>query len=331
MGGALSCPSEFIVSPAGTACVLPCPAPKGYYLNSQGAVLSCAYISNPTVQVELRSTPMYMAGVSANPGKPGPPAGASYKDLENKDVYKAEIERFDAAMTVADASVSNDVKIANAFAALQAAEDARGTPAGEAAYETARIAYYTLKKGPTWASEEQTRIANVEAQPVVDDLVARYNALKEKQTQQASTIEVINGLKDRVLSVKDDLAFSVNTFQRQVEAVRNQIAIDKKNQADSIQITTSWFDAVLNWLIAIVTILCIVLLVRRFAGGRGSIEKMQRETEFYRAKASLENAKKGILPTKTPNLYELFGLEKPAPAAPKPAAAPAAPAAPAAR
>jgi len=261
-----------------------------------------------------------MAGVSANPNVRGPPANASYTALENSAVYKAEIDRFDAALRVADASIASEVKIATAFSALQAAENARGTPAGEAAYETARIAYYTLTKGDSWLTEEQARIANTEAQPVVDGLVSQYNGIKEKRTQQRSTIEVINGLKDKVLTVKDDLAFSVDTFQKQINNIQNRINIDRKNQEDVIEKTSSWVDTVLNWLIVLATIVCIVLLVRRFAGGPSGIEKMQKETEFYRVKANLERAKKGTLPEKTPTLYELLGMERPAaPAAPAPA------------
>jgi hypothetical protein len=243
---------------------------------------------------------MYMAG--GEPGAPQIPHGASYEDLPNKDIYQKEVERFDAALVVADAKIDKDLKITTAFKSLQDAENARGTPAGESAYETARIAYYTLTKGDSWITDEQDRIANTEAQPVVDNLVTRYKDLNAKRTQQQSTIEVINGLKDKVLSVKDDLGFSVKTFQKQVDAIRNQINIDKKNQADVIQATTSWVDVVLNWLIAVVTIICIAMLVRRFSGSKvPSLEEVETQARLMRAQAYLLNAnarappKKGLL------------------------------------
>ena len=225
------------------------------------------------------------------PGTPQLPHGASYKDLPNKDIYQQEVDRFDAALVVADAKIDKELKITTAFKSLQDAENARGTPAGELAYETARIAYYTLTKGDSWINDEQARIASTEAQPVVDNLVARYIDLNAKRTQQQSTIEVINGLKDKVLSVKDDLGFSVKTFQKQVDAIRNQINIDKKNQAEVIQATTSWVDVVLNWLIAIVTIICIVMLVRRFSRGKPlTIEEVETQARLMRAQAFLKNA-----------------------------------------
>jgi hypothetical protein len=63
------------------------------------------------------------------------------------------------------------------------------------------------------------------------------NNQKAKQTEQASTIQVINGLRDKVLTVKDDMAFSVRTFQKQVDNIKNQINIDKKNQVDATKAT----------------------------------------------------------------------------------------------
>ena len=285
----LSCPKEFTVAPAGTACVLPCPEPKGYHLTANGAVLSCTYTADPTISVPLTSTPMYMTG--GEPGAPQIPHGASYEDLPNKDIYQQEVDRFDAALVVADAKIDKELKITTAFKSLQDAENARGTPAGELAYETARIAYYTLTKGDSWINDEQARVAATEAQPVVDNMVAQYRDLNAKRTQQQSTIEVINGLKDKVLSVKDDLGFSVKTFQKQVDAIRNQINIDKKNQAEVLQATTSWVDVVLNWLIAIVTIICIVMLVRRFSRGKPpTLEEVETHARLMRAQAFLKNA-----------------------------------------
>ena len=253
--------------------------------------MSCTYTSDPTINVPLTATPTYMTGVSMDPKVAPIPPGASYKDLPNKDIYQKEIDRFDAAITVADSKIDKELKITTAFKSLQDAENARGTSAGEAAYETARIAYYTLTKGDSWITDEQDRIASTEAQPVVDNLVAQYRDLNTKHTQQKSTIEVINGLKDKVLSVKDDLGYSVKTFQKQVDAIKNQINIDKKNQADVIQATTSWVDVVLNWLIAIVTIICIVMLVRRFSRGKPpTIEEVETQARLMRAQAFLKNA-----------------------------------------
>jgi len=304
----MACPIEFVLSQG--ACVVKCPST--YTLQVIDGIPSC-------VMKNTTGTVIASFGLtSVLPMPSGTLRGRSYTEFPVD--FKIAYGDFTEKLAVADSSIDKNTATETAFAALQTAENARGTPAGEAAYETARIAYYTLTKGDSWLTEEQARIANTEAQPVVDGLVSQYNGIKEKRTQQRSTIEVINGLKDKVLTVKDDLAFSVDTFQKQINNIQNRINIDRKNQEDVIEKTSSWVDTVLNWLIVLATIVCIVLLVRRFTGGQSGIEKMHKETEFYRVKANLERAKKGTLPEKTPTLYELLGMERPAaPAAPAPA------------
>jgi hypothetical protein len=214
-------------------------------------------------------------------------------------VYQTEIDRFNSAIAVTDANVNKAVKIRTAFVALQTAENARGTPAGESAYQSARIAYYTLTKGDSWLQEEQTRIANTEAQPVVNTFTSQYRDLTGKKDQQQRTIDVIKGLRDKVLSVKDDLSFSVNTFQKQVDAVKNKINIDKKARIETIETTTSWIDTFLNWTIAIATIVSIVLLIRRFASGGPSLEKLRTDTALFKAQAEYTRAKASLTPKKT--------------------------------
>jgi len=217
-----------------------------------------------------------MALAPATPEQPTLQANADLKDLPSamSQTYRTVRDDFNAKKAVADAGIDHDVKIATAFTALQAAENARGTQGGETAYENARVAYYTLTKGDSWVNEEKQRIANTEAQPVIDGLVSQYTNLQAKRAEQASTIQVINGLKDKVLTVKDDLAFSVRTFQKQVDTIKNQINIDKKNQVEAVKAKSSWVNTVLNWMIAITTILCIILLIRRL------IYTHRRESDF---------------------------------------------------
>lgn len=269
MGGTPSCPIEFDVAPSGTACVVRCPETEGYYLKSSGQVLSCSYRSDPTIQFVLTTAPIYFANDQSNPDKPTIPSNISYTALptEQQQAYKTALDKFNTDKAVADAGIASSVRVSTAFNALQAAENARGTPAGETAYQNARIAYYTMTQPnpEAWAETERERIAQTKAQPIIDGLVSQYNNLKTKQTEQASTIQAINGLQDKVLTVKDDLAFSVRTFQKQVDNIKNQINIDKKNQVDATKATVSWIEVVLNWMIAITTFVCILLLLRYFS------------------------------------------------------------------
>ena len=290
MGGQLSCPSEFVVSPNGQACVVPCPATKSYYMTSNGSTLACTYSGDKSINVPLTATPMYMAGASFDPKVQPIPANASYTALPNKQVYKTELDRFANAIGVADANIDKQVKITTAFNKLQAAENARDVAPD--AYSAARIAYYTLVKGDSWLQDEQNRIARVEAQPVVDSYVAKYNGIKAKKDQQQSTIEVVNGVRDKILTVKDDLKYSVSTFQKQIGDIKNQINKDKVEQSQSIVAASSWVDTFLNWVIALVTLIAIVLLVRRFYkwGPPPTIEELETKARLIRAQAMLKNA-----------------------------------------
>lgn len=290
MGGQLSCPAEFVLSPNGQSCVVPCPTAKNYYMTSNGTAVACTYSGDKTISVPLTATPTYMAGVSFDPKVQPIPANTSYTALPNKQVYKAELDRFATALAVADANVDKQVKINTAFGALQDAENARDVAPD--AYQTARIAYYRLVKGDTWLADEQARIAQVEAQPVVDGYVAQYNGIKAKNDQQQSTIEIVNGVRDKILTVKDDLKYSVSTFQKQIGDIKNQINKNKVEQSQSIAAASSWVDTFLNWVIALVTIIAIVLLARRFIGTTAplTVEAMEAKARFMRAQALLSNA-----------------------------------------
>lgn len=290
MGGQLSCPAEFVLSPNGQSCVVPCPSAKNYYMTSNGTAVACRYSGDNTINIPLTATPTYMAGVSFNPNVQPFPANASYTVLPNKQVYKAELDRFAQAIAVADANIDKQVKISTAFNALQTAENARDVAPD--AYETARIAYYTLVKGDSWLQDEQSRIANVEAQPIVNNYVAQYNGIKAKKDQQQSTIEVVNGVRDKILTVKDDLKFSVSTFQKQIGDIKNQINKDKIEQTQSIAAASSWVDTFLNWVIALITIVAIVLLGRRFfkGGPAPTIEAIESQARLLRAQAMIKNA-----------------------------------------
>ena len=241
-----------MVSPVGFgACVIPCPAQKNYELRvGDKGVLSCVYTGDTSISVPVLPVPAVQ--------KQGPPF--SYKELPNASVYQTEIDRFSAAFAVADANVSKVVKIKTAYDALQLAENARDQSPD--AYQQARIGYYTLVKGDKWIEEERQRIANVEAQPVINNFLAKRDDLNGRIEQQKSTIEVVNGVKDKVLSVEDDLQYSVSAFQKQIGNVRNQMNMDKKKQIETAAQAGSWVDSLLNWLIALTTIIAIFFIAR---------------------------------------------------------------------
>ena len=244
----MSCLGNAILSPLGGACVPRCEA--RYKMAVVEGIPTCVSKDaggNVLASYQLTSFPLYDENASYN---------------TSWHLWNSAVNATREQYLLADASMEKADKAAVAFADLQKAENIRGSAEGESAYEKAREAYYTLTKGDTWAAEEQERIAKTEAQPVVDNYLSKHTDLNNRITQQKSTIEVMNGVKDKVLSVEDDMQYSVSAFQKQIKAIRNQMNIDKKKQVLTAEKSSSWFDVLLNWLIAITTILMIYFIVR---------------------------------------------------------------------
>lgn len=244
----MNCPSEFVMAPSGNACILPCPSLHSFKLSSEGTILKCVYSGNKEVSAQLNPVPMYQG------------EAASYLTLPNKDVYQAEVTRFNNEMTIANGKIDKHDKVRTAFKELEDAENIRDQAPDS--YQQARISYYTLVKGDTWLHDEKRRIARVEAQPTIDQYVRQYQLLQDNINQQRSTLDVVTGVKDKVLSVEDDLRFSVSAFERQIDNIRNQMNMDKKKQIETAQQSSSWFDTLLNWLIVAATLVAIITVVR---------------------------------------------------------------------
>ena len=276
--------TRVVMSPTGGGCVPTC-QPR-YTMTVISGMPSCVSKDDAgNVLASYTLTPFPFLTKDSNPYDPN-----SDWSKEHDAATKATYESY----ALAEANVDKKKKESSAFSSLQQAENARGTPAGESAYERARIAYYTLTKGDTWLDEEKDRIANTEAQPIIDGLVSQYNALKDKKQQQQSTIEVMNGVKDKVLGVKDDLKFSVKHFEKQIGDIKNQINKDKRAQTEVIAQTSSWIDVFLNWLIAIVTIIAIFFIARRFTGPGPTLEQIETKARMIRAQASMIRATKDL-------------------------------------
>jgi hypothetical protein len=247
-----NCPSEFVTSPVGLgSCIVPCPTQKNYELRvGDKGVLSCAYTGDTKISVPVLPVPAIQ--------RQGPPF--SYKELPNWTVYENEIKRFSDAIAVADANIDKQVKINAAFKKLQESENARDTAPD--AYQSARVAYYTLIKGDTWVNEERNRVATSEAQPVINNLVDKYRNLQYTRSRQQGVIDSMNNVKQSVLSVKDDLDFSVSNFKKHLDDIKNQINKDKRDQTVQLAKATSWIEVLLNWLILISSLIAIYFLVK---------------------------------------------------------------------
>jgi len=131
---------------------------------------------------------------------------------------------------------------------LQDAENVRDK--SPEAYQQARSMYYTLKDGEKWLDTERERLAKAEVDPLVRQMEqTKQTTLQQLQTQKR-TIDVVNGLKDRVLSLKDAMKYSADTFTEQLHKVQDAINRDRRGRDKPT--TTSlwdWVDTVLNILI----------------------------------------------------------------------------------
>jgi len=119
-----------------------------------------------------------------------------------------------------------------------------------------------LIKGDTWVSEERNRVANSEAQPVINNLVDKYRNLQYTRSRQQGVIDSMNNVKQSVLSVKDDLDFSVSNFKKHLDDIKNQINKDKREQSVELVKATTWIEVLLNWLIGLSTLIAIFFLIR---------------------------------------------------------------------
>lgn len=258
-----SCPSEFILQPNGASCVLQCPTAKNYEMTSSGGIFSCTHTSDKSISVQLMPVPIYpyfeQVGPIRKPLRAYEP-NLSYKMLPNKQVYQNEVDRFASAIAIADEKISRNDKLNTAFRSMQDAENARDIAPD--AYQTARVAYYTLLKGDTWINEEKNRVANAEAQPVINNLLDKYKSLQYTRSRQQAVIDSMNNVKQSVLGVKDDLDFSVSNFQRHLEDIKNQINKDKRDQDIQLAKATSWIEVLLNWLIVLASLIAIFFLGR---------------------------------------------------------------------
>lgn len=194
--------------------------------------------------------------------------GATLEDLRKNDEvlygqYIEERDRFKGDIAIVYGKISNDEKLKNAFQRLQDAENVRDqTPS---AYQQARTTYYTLLKGDTWKDEERQRVMKSEVAPIVRSLTESKNSIMQQYDNQRRTIDVVKGLKDKVLSIKDDVKYAADTFKEQLGKVEN--AINRERREKDIvpeQGFFEWFDLVLNITIIGGLLYLIYTLYRKF-------------------------------------------------------------------
>ena len=257
-----TCPRGFQLSPGASGqCVVRCPQDKGYKLQMTQRGPTCVYNDRPDPATDVLLNPV--PSIRIERGDPIP----TMERLRTQsptfyNQYIEEQERVKGAIEVAYAAIDKKKKIDNAFVKLQKAENARHE--APQAYQGARIEYYMLTQGEKWLEEEKQRIAKAEVDPVAAKFKTEFENKSLLVEQQGKTIDVVNGLKDRVLSIRDELGYSVNAFRKQIDELRSQILIERKKGEMKERTAFDWLNLILNVLLVIGLLFAAFTIFRKF-------------------------------------------------------------------
>lgn len=239
-----NCPSNsrFTLLTHMPSCVLKCPEDKGFEnIESPVEGPMCAYKNDRTKFVRLNPMSSLQEPITMEQLQ------TRYPDVYN--AYKSEEARFDQEFPVVYSQIDKDVAINNAFKELQAAENVRDE--SPAAYQAARVKYYSLVKGDEWKNEERERVLKAEVQPLVQQYQSTYNSVRNQITDQQKTLDVVKSVKDKVLSVQDELDYSVSSFGKQLTALKNQINMGQRGQKSKEYGIFEWLNVIFNVLIVL--------------------------------------------------------------------------------
>lgn len=222
---------------------MPCPAERNFERVNDNGQYKCVYKSDRSQFVNLSTIgTLEFSGSTLEELQATNPNAATQ--------FSNEKSRVTSELTSKYRSIYESRRIDDAFKALQDAQNAQDE--APEAYQAARTNYYTLLYGEGWKETEAARVAKTEVDPLVQQYKTNYRDLKSRIDSQKTTIDVVNNLKDNVLTLKDDFQYSVNTFSEQLEKLRNQINLDRRDRVKLKEDDPwKWIETVLNILIVI--------------------------------------------------------------------------------
>lgn len=250
------CPTPF-ESVGNLACVMPCPAEKGYERRNVNGGFQCVYKADPQNSTVLNT-------VSATVF-----VGSTLPDLQKSDAkaygeFVKERDRFVNEIIVMDGRIDKNVKLKDAFQKLQDAENVRDQ--APQAYQQARSGYYTLLKGDKWKDEERQRLLKAEVEPITTKFEETKNTALRQFENQRKTVDVVNGLKDKVLSLKDEVKYAADTFKGQLNKVQDAINRERRGRVGETKVSFwDWLDTILNVLIVSGLLYLIYTLYRKYS------------------------------------------------------------------
>lgn len=236
-------------------CVFPCP--QGFSMITENNTYKCVHTQNKGYSVILNPV-----GATAEDISVGGMVAFRRKNPSLYDSYLSERTRVQNEIATIERNFPKEQQLESAFKDLQTAENIRDTdPQG---YQTARIRYYTLLKGETWRDTEKERLAKVEVEPLVSKYQTDIETSLSQIKDQSTTIDVVKGVKDKVLSIKDELQYSTSTFQKQLNLLKDAITMEYRKNQQKKETTISWLGLILNGLIVILLISAVVIVGRKY-------------------------------------------------------------------
>ena len=236
-------------------CVYPCP--QGFNMITENNTYKCVHNQDKRYQVILNPV-----GATAEDLSKGGMAAFRLKNPSLWESYLSERTRVEKEIATINRDFPKEKQLENAFKDMQAAENVRDIdPQG---YQNARITYYTLLKGESWRDQEKERITKAELEPLVNRYSSQIQETLAEISNQTLTIDAARGVKDKVLSIKDELQYATNTFQKQLNDLKSAIVMEHKKKEQQKETVSSWFETILNGLIVLILIVIIVMLLRKF-------------------------------------------------------------------
>ena len=247
-----------------------CPTQQGFELQVRNGIPACVYKTNASVYFTLKSAPGVSDGFVSRITTLQQFANYASRTGQSSvfGEYKTAKDAYDKDSAVALERVGKTQQIADAFAELQTAENVRDK--SPQAYQDARVRYYTLLNGEGWLEEEKARITNAEALPKVAQYLTTYEDLNTRVQQQQKTNDVVNGVKDKLISMKDDFKMTTDVFSKQIADLKNQIEIEKKAGQIKTGTVMEWMGFLLNVLLVVTAIAASFVLIRKLMQTQGS-------------------------------------------------------------
>jgi hypothetical protein len=229
MNQQFKCPTEATPNPASPfTCVISCIDPSGrenFELRIVGGAPRCVSKDDPDVSVHLLPIPV----VQRDDTNPFSISSLASTDREAHLRYTREFDRFKAAMNVAYGNIDRGKQI-------KAASDAVLAAAGkdQATVDAAAANYLAVTGNADDAAYTLDRGIRSDLDRITSRFVDEYQFLVNQSNQQQDTLDLITSVKDNLFSVKDDLQYSVTTFDKQISDIQNQINKNKRIREQAV-------------------------------------------------------------------------------------------------